>query len=308
MRNTITRLMLVIVIAVAVVASIPVSAAASTSPVPISGTTDDPPLPSPPVDPPHKPSTYTVQSYVVKSTTTLDDGKDQTILERKIESLDQIASKLNLTSDEIKYSNPGKDLSNLNEGDILTVPPIHGIVYSVQEGDTLSWIAYSYQIDITSVINYNSIADPDSLTVGQIMILPSAKLPPIPKPVLIPTPINQYTQAPGIMPSAPVPYSGGNRFAFGYCTWYVANRRPVPWLGNAIEWWPNARAFGYSEGRTPVAGSILVENLSSFGHVAYVESVGPTSFVISEMNYSAWDVIDSRTVSISDPAIIGFIY
>src|SRR5262249_22244529 len=38
-----------------------------------------------------------------------------------------------------------------------------------------------------------------------------------------------------------------NHFSFGYCTYYVATRRYVPWFGNAIDWWPNARSYGYPE-------------------------------------------------------------
>ena len=31
--------------------------------------------------------------------------------------------------------------------------------------------------------------------------------------------------------------SCGNHFYYGYCTWYVANRRCIPWFGNAWEWY-----------------------------------------------------------------------
>jgi surface antigen len=111
----------------------------------------------------------------------------------------------------------------------------------------------------------------------------------------------------------PVPFSGSapypNHFSFGYCTYYVATRRYVPWFGNAIDWWPNARAYGYPEGQTPQAGAILVTRESAIGHVAYVESVSGNSFVISEMNFTAWDVVDRRTIQMGGYVpIVGFIY
>jgi surface antigen len=102
---------------------------------------------------------------------------------------------------------------------------------------------------------------------------------------------------------------GGNHFAFGYCTWYVANKRYVPWFGNAIQWWPNARAYGFSEGQTPRVGAIMVTRESYWGHVAYVEAVNADgSWTVSEMNYVAWDVVDRRTVTASSVPLVGFIY
>jgi peptidoglycan DL-endopeptidase CwlO len=102
-----------------------------------------------------------------------------------------------------------------------------------------------------------------------------------------------------------------NHFDFGYCTWYVATRRDVPWMGNAIDWWPNARAYGYSEGQTPEVGAIMVttEGDPSVGHVAYVTAVNPNgSWTVSEMNYVAWDVVDTRTLSPGFSYLVGFIY
>jgi surface antigen len=100
-----------------------------------------------------------------------------------------------------------------------------------------------------------------------------------------------------------------NHFSFGYCTYYVAGRRYVPWFGNAIQWWPNARSYGYPEGSTPQVGSIMVSAESGLGHVAYVESVSGTTFVVSEMNFSGWNVVDRRTITLGGRVpIVGFIY
>jgi surface antigen len=100
-----------------------------------------------------------------------------------------------------------------------------------------------------------------------------------------------------------------NHFTFGYCTWYVANRRYVPWFGNAIDWWANARPYGYPEGQAPQVGAILVTRESGYGHVAYVESVNGSSFTVAEMNFVAWDVVDRRTIQLGGSVpIVGFIY
>ena len=120
-------------------------------------------------------------------------------------------------------------------------------------------------------------------------------------------------------PSGPVAASStcGNRFAYGNCTYYVATRRCIPWLGNAYQWWGNARAAGYSEGQVPQRGAVAVwgqMGSSPVGHVAYVEAVGPDkgvpagSFMISEMNYSGWNRVDYRVVRIGAAGLLGFIY
>ena len=89
----------------------------------------------------------------------------------------------------------------------------------------------------------------------------------------------------------------------------MATRRYVPWFGDAGQWWPNALAMGYPEGSTPQVGAIMVTRESAIGHVAYVESVNADgSFVVSEMNYVAWGVIDTRTIHPGQVPLIGFIY
>ncbi|HEY8761433.1 MAG TPA: CHAP domain-containing protein [Candidatus Dormibacteraeota bacterium] len=114
-------------------------------------------------------------------------------------------------------------------------------------------------------------------------------------------------------PSTPISWSGSgpypNRFAYGYCTWYVANRRFIPWLGNAIDWWPNARAYGQPEGQLPRVGAVMVTRESSYGHVAYVESVnGDGSWVVSEMNFIGWNRVSTRVIHPGQVPLVGFIY
>jgi surface antigen/peptidoglycan hydrolase CwlO-like protein len=109
----------------------------------------------------------------------------------------------------------------------------------------------------------------------------------------------------------------GNHFAFGYCTYYVATRRCIPWFGDAWQWWGAAAAYGYTEGHVPQRGAVAVwgrYSSSPDGHVAYVEAVGPTngvpagSFLVSEMNYAGWDRVDQRVVPDNATGLIGFIY
>jgi surface antigen len=124
----------------------------------------------------------------------------------------------------------------------------------------------------------------------------------------------QATQAAAVQPvfsSSGTPDSNiPNHFPAGYCTWYVASRRSIPWYGNAIDWWDNARPYGYAEGSQPLVGAIMVTRESvAYGHVAYVEAVNRDgSWTVSEMNFTGWNVKSGRTLHPGQVPVVGFIY
>lgn len=105
-----------------------------------------------------------------------------------------------------------------------------------------------------------------------------------------------------------------SRFDWGYCTWWVVQRRAVHWYGDALEWYGNAQSLGYAVGNVPVPGAILVRRSSSwsgYGHVAYVEAVEGTLFTVSEMNVHAVGELTTRTYDLigdPPPGLLGFIY
>jgi surface antigen len=87
----------------------------------------------------------------------------------------------------------------------------------------------------------------------------------------------------------------------------------VPWGGNAIEWYGNARAMGFPVGSQPKVGAIMVttESPIGLGHVAYVEQVYPDgSWQVSEMHWVAFGVTSQRIIHPGQlkGALIGFIY
>src|SRR6185295_19103818 len=82
---------------------------------------------------------------------------------------------------------------------------------------------------------------------------------------------------------------GFNGYDFGWCTWYVANRRaaigrPVPSnLGNAYSWYIIARNAGMATGFSPAVGAVAVNEGGN--HVSVVEQVNADgSFWVSVMN------------------------
>lgn len=118
--------------------------------------------------------------------------------------------------------------------------------------------------------------------------------------------------------------SSASCYAYGNCTAGVAAL--LPWipcgLGNAVQWFGNAKARGLPTGPTPRVGSVVVyENwppgcasnciYDGYGHVAVVIAVAsPSSFTVKEMNYYAdgggYNRYDERQSGMT--AVLGFIY
>ena len=145
----------------------------------------------------------------------------------------------------------------------------------------------------------------------QPRVVPPAPPNPVPAPTpAAPPPPLKATPATPTGGAAAVQPVGGNHFAFGYSTWYVATRLAIPWFGSAIQWWSNAAAYGYAEGQVPRVGAVMItlESATS-GHVAYVESVnGDGSWTVSEINDTAWNVVATRTIRPGQVPLVGFIY
>ncbi|CUR63348.1 Cell wall biosynthesis protein [Leuconostoc gasicomitatum KG16-1] len=92
--------------------------------------------------------------------------------------------------------------------------------------------------------------------------------------------------------SYPHPENGtSNTYYWGYCTYGA--KQLAPWIGNgwgnANQWSSSARSAGYVVDRNPMYGSIVVfqsgqGGASSYGHVAFVESINGNTIQIKEMN------------------------
>ena len=224
---------------------------------------------------------------------------------RQGEDVYAIAKKFNISADELRWSNPSMltktDL--VKPGDQIMVPPIQGVVVVVKAGDTPQSIAATWKVDPQAIVDFNYLRDTNHdgsfvLKPGDILVVPNGR-----GPLLWPR--RASDDAPHLGPFS------NAKFVYGQCTWYVASRRYVPWSGDAWMWWGNARSMGFPEGQVPEPGAIMVTWESFFfGHVAYVEQVNlDGSFVVSEMNYRAWDVIDTRVIhSTREIPLLGFIY
>jgi surface antigen len=195
----------------------------------------------------------------------------------------------------------------------LVLPPVAGVALVSRAGDTFANLADRFHVDAGSVADFNRLrfAVDDPLPPGLELVVPAGRGPDLAPAAQSSRPTagvrgRGYTLL-GIVPNVPV--IAGNRFAFGNCTYYVYDRRQVPWQGDAWAWYGNAQAMGFPTGQSPRPGSIMVTWESGYGHVAYVESVNPDgSWVVAEMNWVAFNTVDRRLIQPGGVPLIGFIY
>lgn len=219
-----------------------------------------------------------------------------------------IAAAHHISINTILWSNELDNVDSIKPGDKIFILPVSGLSYTVKSGDDLNSIAKKYKADRSKIIAFNDLPANGDLTVGQDIIIPDGeKEIPKPKPTFGVAP-RQYESFDSVGRILSGKAGTGHNFPYGYCTWYVAQRRYVPWGGNAGTWLYHAKAAGYATGRTPRVGAIMVSSESWYGHVAIVEKVSGSTMTVSEMNYRAWGKKDYRQVNIHDRVIRGYIY
>lgn len=149
----------------------------------------------------------------------------------------------------------------------------------------------------------------------KLLLLPLALV--IMAAAVVAAPAAAISTAPHPAPANPlfswVPPGGfPDRFPYGQCTWWAAYNRRITWSGNAGDWLANAAAQGHRTDASPTVGAIAVYRPGpgydpNFGHVAVVTAVEPGSYAVSEMNFTGWGQVSTRTIAWPDPHIEGFI-
>jgi LysM repeat protein len=231
------------------------------------------------------------------------------------ETLKDLAARFGITVEDIRWSNftaLKSTTKDVTAGMRIMIPPLDGVVVTAQQGDTPLSLGNAYHVQPEAIVDFNWLrtTDQDPVPAGTVLVIPGGKGPSLLQPR---STLPSYTGGFGGYSVGPFTGSwsvaAGNRFPYGYCTWYAYNRKPVPWMGNAWQWFGAAVAAGWSTGQTPKVGAIMVTWESGFGHVAYVESVGTDgSWSVSEMNFVGWGVVDLRHINKGGVPLIGFIY
>ena len=166
----------------------------------------------------------------------------------------------------------------------IELPAPVPVVYTVVDGDNLSKIGTAHNVEWQRLWAKNTQLDnPDIIHVGDLITIPE------PSEQLsreIPVQVALPAVTPGVAPQ--MSYDAGNTYDYGYCTWYVKNKRGASLpngLGNANRWYWNAQRTGLPVGTEPRVGAVGTTTAGSLGHVVYVESIdGGGKITISEMN------------------------
>jgi len=245
----------------------------------------------------------------------LSQGADVSVYEvRQNDTVSTIAQDFGVTTNTILWANDLDDPDMIQPGDKIFILPITGVKHIVKSGDTLKKIADKYEADEQRIIAFNELPADGNLKEGEEIVIPGGS---IEQPAVTPGSLlqerNYYSSSvvqddsrgPSVIDRNP---KGGHSFPYGYCTWYVASKKYVPWGGNAGTWLYNARAYGVKTGKTPKAGAIIVTNESWYGHVGIVTKVKGSNVTIKEMNYRGYGVVSSRTISSKSRVIKGYIY
>jgi murein DD-endopeptidase MepM/ murein hydrolase activator NlpD len=143
--------------------------------------------------------------------TTVEDGSDliRTYKVRKGDTLASVAKEFEVSQATLWWANKLSS-KELKAGRTLRIPPVSGAVYTVSASDTLETLAAKYKIEPEKVLELNGLTDP-TLVVGQVLVLPGAKLAPVPKPkpVTTTTTASSGYSGGGVGPGLEGKYTGG---------------------------------------------------------------------------------------------------
>jgi surface antigen len=162
------------------------------------------------------------------------------------------------------------------------------LTYVVSAGDTLGSIASSHGTTWQGLSNYNHLANPNLIFIGQhICILQHGSA--------------GVTKTSSGSTSSTLTFIRGvsDPFPYGQCTWYASQRYfqlhgiYVPWTTNADAWEWGARAsdFHWQVSSSPSVGAIMdlqpfTQGAGPLGHVGVVESVlSNGSVIVSSQNW-----------------------
>ncbi len=97
------------------------------------------------------------------------------------DTLSSIASKYGVSADAIAAASGiegGGDAISINQK--LLIPPVPGVLHTVQEGDTLGQVAEKYGASESDIVRANVLSEPYMLKIGQVLVVPGGSLTPAP--------------------------------------------------------------------------------------------------------------------------------
>ena len=162
--------------------------------------------------------------------TNVADGSEllRTYRVRSGDSLTGIATKFHVSMMTVWWANNLKNKDDLKIGQILTIPPVNGVLVTVRASDTLDTLAAKYGVDPADVLDINQLTD-SILVAGQTLTIPGALSARIATPKPAKAPVTKSTTRPVARSSGggggstrpPTAYSGG-KFAWPVAGGYIS--------------------------------------------------------------------------------------
>lgn len=270
------------------------------------------------------------------------DGMNELIpyIVEKGDSFSSIADKFNISINSVIWANNFTKSTVLKPGAVIKIPPVSGLAYKVQAGETVAMVAEKFKVTADKIRDQNGLEANQELLLDQNLLIPGAiriieiqkKDPTVEalavnaakdagkkpatatgkKPVVatIAAPTKKKNTTKG---SYLVKYNGNSKgFAWGNCTYYVALNKKVTWRGNANQWMRNAAAAGVATGSKPVAGSIVSFSGHGYngyyGHVGIVVDIDGDDIIVKDMNYRRLNEVTVRRIPANHSSIRGYIY
>ncbi|HSW43363.1 MAG TPA: M23 family metallopeptidase, partial [Patescibacteria group bacterium] len=167
---------------------------------------------------------------------TVEDGRSKlrNYRVRPGDTLTGIASRFGVSMMTIWWANKLTSKDDLKIGQTLVIPPVDGLVVTVEAGDTLASVAAAERVSPADIVEANALTD-ETLVLGQVLIIPGARGDPIPTPKPTRRPVVQV---------ATVSRQPGSR---------TTTRPPAQYAGGAFAW--------------PVSGGFISQYFH-FGHPA----------------------------------------
>ena len=108
-----------------------------------------------------------------------------------------IAQRYGISPQTVIWANQIGNGDRIALGEKLQILPVDGVLHIVANGDTLDSIAKRYEVGVAAIANYepNQLANPDSLALGQKIVVPGGEFKP--------PPVSEPKPAPSSEPKAP---------------------------------------------------------------------------------------------------------
>lgn len=93
------------------------------------------------------------------------------------DTISTIAEQFGISTETVLWANNLANANFVKIGQSLSILPVDGIEYTVASGDTLLSLAIKYGVATDDILGYpgNDIADADSLSIGQTLIIPGGR-------------------------------------------------------------------------------------------------------------------------------------